>query len=299
LSPPARPLQGVAFAIAAVACFAALDTTTKTITAAVPVVMAMWFRYTFQAAITAATLLPTRGVQLLHTRRPMLQCLRGLLLLVCSGIAYLSLRYMPVGEFTAIVMLTPLAVTLLAAISLGERVSALRWLLVAGGFAGALIVIRPAGDDFSWALLLPLALVGTNAAFQILTSKLARVEDAGTMHFYSGLTGAVAAALALPWFWQPLDTWAVWLVLGLLAVLSTAGHFLLILAYGRAPAATITPYLYFQIAFATLGGWLMFSHVPDGWAFAGLALIAFCGAVGTWLTARESRAAPRPDAPLT
>lgn len=57
----------------------------------------------------------------------------------------------------------------------------------------------------------------------------------------------------------------------------------------RAPASTLTPYLYAQIAFAMLGGWLVFSHVPDGWALMGMALIAVCGAAGAWITVRESR----------
>jgi drug/metabolite transporter (DMT)-like permease len=73
-------------------------------------------------------------------------------------------------------------------------------------------------------------------------------------------------------------------------VAATVGHFLLILGYMRAPAATLTPYLYAQIAFAMVGGWIVFSHVPDGWSMLGMLMIAICGALGAWLTARESRA---------
>jgi drug/metabolite transporter (DMT)-like permease len=69
---------------------------------------------------------------------------------------------------------------------------------------------------------------------------------------------------------------------------------MLILAYQRAPAATLTPYLYSQIGFAMLGGWLVFSHVPDGWSLVGMVTIAICGAGGAWLTLRESRVKPDP-----
>jgi drug/metabolite transporter (DMT)-like permease len=51
----------------------------------------------------------------------------------------------------------------------------------------------------------------------------------------------------------------------------------------------LTPYLYSQIAFAMVGGWLVFEHLPDGWSLIGMALIAACGALGAWLTVRESR----------
>ena len=71
--------------------------------------------------------------------------------------------------------------------------------------------------------------------------------------------------------------------------MGTVGHFFLILAYQRAPASTLTPYLYGQIGFAMLGGWLMFSQVPDATSLVGMLLIAVCGAAGAWLTVRERR----------
>nr|WP_279343749.1 DMT family transporter [Variovorax terrae] len=282
-------MAGIALVVAAVACFATLDTTTKYVSAAVPVLMALWFRYFFQAVATTAVVLPLRGLAVLRTAHPKYQCLRGLLLLLTSLFSFFSLKYMPVGEFTAIVMITPLAITLLAATTLGERVSPLRWLLVAGGFAGTLIIIRPGGSDFNWTLLLPLGLVASNAWFQVLTSKLAQTEDPVTMHFYTGWVGTLVISLALPFVWTPLGSPLLWAALMLMGLMATVGHFLLILAYARAPAATLTPFLYAQIGFAMLGGWLVFSHMPDQWSLLGIALIAVCGAAGGWLTVRESR----------
>ncbi len=276
-------------AIAAVACFAALDTTTKYVSATVPLLMGLWFRYAFQAVATTAAVLPMRGLSVLRTLHPKFQCLRGVLLLTSSLFAFASLKYMPVGEFTAIVMVAPLAITVLAATVLKEKVTPLRWLLVAGGFIGTLIIIRPGGEAFHWASLLPLGLVGTNAWFQVLTSRLARTEDPVTMHLYTGWVGTLIASVALPFVWTSLPHWWLWAGLLFMGLTATVGHFFLILAYQRAPASTLTPYLYTQIAFAMLGGWLVFSHVPDGWSLFGMGTIAVCGAVGAWLTLRESR----------
>lgn len=283
-------LSGIGLLIAAVACFATLDTTTKFVSTGVPILMALWFRYFFQAVATTVVVLPLRGLRALRTAHPKFQCLRGLLLLMSSLFAFLSLKYMPVAEFTAIGAILPLIITLLAATALGERVSALRWSLVVGGFVGTLTIIRPGGEDFSWVLLLPLGMVATNTGFQVLTSKLARTEDPITMHLYTGWVGTLVVSAALPFVWVSLPNWSLWGWLVLMGVAATVGHFLLILAYMRAPAATLTPYLYAQIAFAMLGGWIAFSHVPDRWSLAGMLLIAICGALGAWLTARESRA---------
>jgi drug/metabolite transporter (DMT)-like permease len=284
-------LAGIAMTVGACACFAALDTTTKWVTTAVPLLMALWVRYFFQAAATTALVLPTRGRTVWRTRRLAWQLVRGILLLASSLLAFLSLRYMPVGEFTAIVMITPLAVTVLAATVLKEHVSALRWLLVVGGFAGTLIIIRPGASHFGWSSLLPLALVGSNSAFQVLTSKLAQTEDPVTMHLYTGWTGTLLASFALPFAWTALPDLRLWAALFFMGLTATVGHFLLILAFYRAPAATLTPYLYTQIAFAVLGGLLVFSHVPDHLSLVGMGMIAVCGAAGAWLTARERRAA--------
>jgi drug/metabolite transporter (DMT)-like permease len=79
-----------------------------------------------------------------------------------------------------------------------------------------------------------------------------------------------------------------------MGVLASIGHFLLILAYGRAPAATLTPYMYAQIAFGVVGGWVVFQHLPDQWTFVGMGLIALCGALGAWLTVHENRMAIEP-----
>jgi drug/metabolite transporter (DMT)-like permease len=149
------------------------------------------------------------------------------------------------------------------------------------------VILRPGSAIFSWAILLPLGLVVTNAWFQVLTSRLARTEKPLTIHFYSGWVGALIASIALPFVWQPLPGWNWWALLCLMGFMATVGHFFLILAYQRAPASTLTPYLYAQIAFAMLAGWIMFTQVPDTASLIGMALIAVCGATGAWLTVRE------------
>jgi len=284
-----RILAGIGLVVLSVACFATLDTATKISVTAVPILMGVWFRYAFQAVATSLVLLPRHGMALLRTAHPRYHALRGALLLVTSIFAFFSLRYMPLAEFTSIVLIAPLAVTLMAATVLKEQVSPLRWALVAGGFAGTLVILRPGGGAFSWAMLLPFGLVVTNSCFQVLTSKLAQTENPLTMHFYSGWAGTLIASVALPFVWQSLPSWHWWALLCLMGLMGTIGHFMLILAYQRAPASTLTPYLYAQIAFATLCGWVMFSQVPDAVSLIGMGMIAACGAAGAWLTVRERR----------
>ena len=288
-------LVGALFVLAALACFSGLDTTSKAISM-VPVMMVVWFRYVTQASVTALTELPRRGRSLLVTRHPWLHALRGTLIMSTSVGSFLSLRVMPLGELTAIIMLTPLIMMLISALGFDEKVSHARWILMILTFAGALLVVKPGGGLLSPALVLPLVTLALNTGFHLVTSRLAKVDDVGTMQFYTGCTGAALATLALPFFWAPLGSWTTWALLGLVCLLSTAGHRMLIVGYAKAGVATLTPLLFAQIATSTLLGWVVFAHVPDGWSLVGICVIALGGAACTWLSTRERAPAPGPAA---
>jgi len=280
-------LTGIVCVVAAGICFAILDTITKGVVQVVPILMALWVRYLIQAVFTTLALAPRQGASLWRSRSLGLQLLRGALLVVTTLLAYLSLRYIPVGEFTAIVMVTPLTVTVLSVVLLKERVVPLQWLLVVGGFVGTLVIVRPGGHDFGWAVLFPLACMACNSAFQLLTGRLARVDNASTTHFFSGWVGALLLTLALPLIWTTVASPWLWLLMLTMGVLAATGHFLLAQAYQHAPASTLMPYLYCQVGFAVLAGWVAFSHLPDGWTLSGIGLIVACGAGSAWFTARR------------
>jgi len=292
-----RPGLGIALIVLMASCFASMDSTIRYLGAFLPVLLILWARYSVQALVMAAWLggRAARQGSLagLRAAHPRFQLVRGLLLLATSAMSFYGVQAMPVAEFSAINMLTPVIVTLLAATLLHERVSPLRWALVVGGFAGALIVIRPGSGTFGWAVLFPLAGACFYASFQVLTAKLASLEDPYTTHFYTGLTGALLLSLLLalgpfevmaalraapPWQWG--------LLLGI-GALGTVGHLLLILALGLAPTGVLMPFVYVQIAVAAAIGWLAFDHVPDGYAWLGMAVVSASGASSAWLNVRQ------------
>jgi drug/metabolite transporter (DMT)-like permease len=285
----AARMGGITFMLLALMCFGALDTTSKVMTATVPVGLALLVRFAVQTGLTMAALVPRQGLALFHTERPGLQVLRGLSLVVCNGLAYLSLGHLQVGEFTAVVMLTPLVLTVFAARLLREHVSLSRWVFLAGGFVGVMVVLRPGADLLQPATLLPLTLVGFNTAFQLATSTLAKSDKPATTQVYSGLVGLGVGLLMLPISWVSLP-WTTWGLLLLMSLFGAVGHFMLIMSHTRAPVATLTPFIYLQIVFGAIGGWLVFRHVPDGWALVGIGIIVVCGLLGTGLLQRAWRA---------
>ncbi|HEX2009664.1 MAG TPA: DMT family transporter [Roseateles sp.] len=296
-----RPLLGIALIVLMATCFASMDSTIRYLGGFLPVLLILWLRYSFQAVAMLGWLAiaALRGKpDVFRAAHPRFQAVRGMLLLFTSAMSFYGVQHMPVAEFTAINMLTPVVVTLLAAMVLHEPVSRLRWTLVIGGFAGALIVIRPGSGLFGWAVLFPLAGALSYASFQVLTAKLAALESPYTTHFYTGLTGMLVLSPLIALL--PLDLAAGLRAasagqLGLLALvglLGTVGHLLLILALGLAPTGTLMPFVYVQIAVAAAIGWLAFDHAPDGYAWLGMGVLSACGAASAWLNVRRSQRPP-------
>lgn len=276
-------LQGLLLLIAALACFGFLDAGTQAVGPLVPVAVLVWTRYLAQFLGAVLMQGKQHGLrQMWRCHHPRLQIWRGVLLALLNAVAVLSLMYVPVGEFTAITMLTPAALTLVAVVLYGERISALCWCLIGGGFAGALLVIRPGGEHFEWTLLLPLVTVLIATAWQVVSNQLAKMDDPATTNLWTGFVGVLLCTALVPWFWQTLDL-SIWLQLGVLSILCAVGHLLIIVAHSRVPLAQFAPFLYFQIGFAVLAGWLLLGQRPDLWSVVGIAVIVVCGVSGSRL----------------
>ncbi|HTP72489.1 MAG TPA: DMT family transporter [Burkholderiaceae bacterium] len=297
--PAPRPWLGIGLILAAVSCFASMDTTVRYVgQRGMPVLLILWARYALQAMLSALWIVGSRSGGF-RTTQPRFQALRGTLLLLSSAFTFVALQHLPVPELTSINMLGPVLVTALAGWLLREPVSGLRKLLVVGGLVGALVVIRPGSGLFGWIVLLPICATLSYAAFQLLTSRMTARDNAYTTNFYSGLVGTLlvtpvvlAWGPALPQQLMQLQATDGLLLLAL-GTLGTVGHLLLIRALGMAPASTLMPFLYAQIGIATLIAWLVFGHLPDRWAWLGMAIIAVCGAATAWLNVRSAQRAHR------
>jgi drug/metabolite transporter (DMT)-like permease len=147
---------------------------------------------------------------------------------------------------------------------------------------------------FAWAVWLPLGGALSYACFQVLTRRLASLENPFLTHFWTGLVGSLVLTMALglgPIGLADIEravqpSMLLWLIgIGLAG---TLGHLLLILALGMAPTSTLTPYAYAQIAFAAAIGWWAFGTVPDGWSWIGMGVIAACGACSAWLSIKAT-----------
>ena len=275
--------------------FSSMDAATKYLGSFLSVVLVLWSRYTIQTVIMGVVVFRRRGRSGFRTVHPRFQLLRGLLLVTISGLAFHSMRQMPLAEFTAIIMLSPVLITAGSGWLMKESIERLRWMLVWSGFLGTVIVIRPGSGLFGWVVIIPLVAMVVSSGYSLITSRLAVLENPYTTQFYSG---AVGSMLLLPLlileradllaFISTADSAKAGLLL-LIGILGTAAHLLLIMAFSRAGASSLMPFTYAQIGFAALMSWLFFNHAPDFWAWIGMAMIAASGGATAWLNIRRRR----------
>lgn len=261
--------------LAAVMCFALLDATAKHLSQTFPVPMLVWARYTLHFLLMMLVLAPTMRWRLVTTQRPRMQITRALMLVGTTGFCMAAFRHLPLAETTALLFITPLVVTLLAGPLLHEKIGPLHWAASLCGFAGALLVARPGGALNLTGVLFVLAAAACYSIYQIQTRMLSPTENTLTMLFYTALIGTLSMTLAAPIYWGgPLPNLLEGLMIASLGLYGGTGHYLLITAFRLAPASTLSPLLYAQLIWATLLGWLVFDHWPDGTTLTGMAIIA-------------------------
>lgn len=285
-----RRLVGIGLMIAAFATFALLDASAKYLVASIGTGLVVFARYAFSLVFVALWLAHQGGVPLLATRHLGLQVARGLLLVVSTGTNFFALHYLQLAQTSAIAFSNPLWVCALSPLLLGEKVGARRWLAVIVGFLGVVMIIRPGTAAFHWAMLVSLASALSTAVYQIATRRVGAADRAITSLFYVSLVGTLAAAPLPPLDWVRPEAWHWWL-LPLLGVFGSAGHYMLIQAHRLAPAPVLAPFVYSQIIWMTLIGYLAFADVPDAMTLAGGAVVV---ASGLYVLYRERRASFRP-----
>jgi drug/metabolite transporter (DMT)-like permease len=260
---------------------ASQDALSKTLTALYPVLLVVWLRYLSQSVLMLALFAPRMGLDLVRTQRPWLQLVRGLSLVAITLLFYSALRFIPLGEATAVIFLAPLVVIVLSATWLKEHISRGLWLSVGCGLLGVMLIVRPGGALFTPAILLPLGAAFCFGLYQLLTRRLSATDHPATSNFLSAMVGTLSMSVLLPWHWQT-PTLVDGLLMATLGATAMTGHMLLTYAYRFGSAASLAPFTYVQIVTATLLGVVFFDHTPDLWAILGMTVIILSGAALAW-----------------
>jgi len=252
------------------------------------------------------------GLSLIRTRRLQAHLLRGSLVVCANMCLFLGLAALPIADAIAIFFVSPMAIAVMSVLILGETVGPRRWVAIAIGFAGVLVIVQPGTSAFQVASLLPALSAVLYGSMHMITRRIRETESAATMAFYILATFIIAsaafglvlgdgryAASAHPSLafllraWQPLapEDLAIIVMLGVTGV---TGSILVSQAYRLSEAAFAAPFEYVAMPLAIFWGVTVFGTWPQPNAWAGIALIVLSGLYLLW---RDTNAGTPPPPP--
>ena len=276
---PARtdhPFKGIALILASTVFLGVSDVTAKYLSATLPSIEIAWIRFLTFALIMSPAMMPGSPLFALRTGRLGLHVMRGAALVGSSLFFISGLRYLPIAEASATGFVAPLLVTALSIFFLSEKVGLRRWLATAVGLFGVLIILRPGTSAFHAAAIFPLISAVAWACTLILTRMMSGREHVLTTMTYSAIAGLCILTALVPFVWIT-PTWHDIAFGVFIGIASTAGQWIVVLAFRYADASVLAPFSYTQLLWVSILGFLVFGEVPDIWTVTGAVFIVGSG----------------------
>jgi drug/metabolite transporter (DMT)-like permease len=271
-----RPFKGIALVLASTVFLGTSDVTAKYLSATLPSIEIAWIRFLVFAVIMTPAMMPASPLYALQTNRLGLHLMRGAALLGSSLFFISGLRFLPIAEASATGFVAPLFVTALSIIFLGEKVGLRRWIATGVGLVGVLIILRPGTGAFHPAAFFPLVSALAWACTLIMTRMMSGTERAITTMTYSSIAGLFILSALVPFVWVT-PTWHDIAFGILIGVASTAGQWIVVLAFRYADASVLAPFSYTQLLWVSVLGFFIFGEVPDAYTITGAAFIVASG----------------------
>jgi drug/metabolite transporter (DMT)-like permease len=271
---PDRPLTGIALMLTSMAMYMITDTTAKYLTDEVHPVQIVWSRYIFYAFYLVPVVIWYGVGRAFATNHKVAHVGRSAAMLLSGTCFTISLAHLDLAFAITVAFVSPLFVTALSMIFLGEKVGIRRWSAVLVGFLGVLIVIRPGASFSPWSLL-PMLSAFLWAISLILTRRTGHDHPLPTL-VYTTIVGLIGSSLMVIPFWGPAS-WTAWAMMAAIAGWNLIALTVMIRAFSYAPASTLAPFSYSQMIWSTILGWLVFSHIPDLWTYVGGGIVVASG----------------------
>lgn len=271
-----RPFRGIALILLSTVFLGTSDATSKYLSSTLPSIEIAWIRFLVFVLIMVPAMLPGTPLYALHSRRPGLQLMRAMALLASSLLFISGLRFLPIAEASATSFVSPLFVTALSIFLLGENVGLRRWVATAVGLIGVLIILRPGSSAFHPAAFFPIVSAFAWACTLIMTRMMSGRERTVTTMTWSSVAGLCILSALVPLVWVA-PSWHDVLFGILIGVASTAGQWIVVLAFRYADASVLAPFSYTQLLWVSMLGFLIFGEVPDVWTVSGAAIIVASG----------------------
>ena len=262
--------------VLAMCLMASMDATAKWLVRDYGISQILLVRFSVFLVVALALAWRRGWLATIRSRQPRLQLLRSLVMLAEIYVFVWAFSLLPLADVHAIAAVSPLIAVALAAVLLGEKVGWHRWLAVAAGFAGVLLIMRPGSGVMGPPALIALLAAFLWALLQVLIRRVGLEDSVETTALWSAAVAVIVLVFTAQFQWQTVaeDDWPLLVTVGLLG---SAGHLVLFRALQLAPASMLQPFGYTLVVWATVMGYLLFGDFPDSWTISGIVIVMACG----------------------
>ena len=269
--------RGIIFMSSAMSVFIVNDTLIKIASETMPASQVVGIRGMMASLWIGTVLLastPVRELRWLGEPRLLGRCTLDII----GTFSYLlALFALPIATATAINMSTPIFITVMAVLWLGEGVGWRRWSAVAAGFIGVLLIVRPSPEGLNWWALLAFAATGLHAFRDIYTRRINGAVPSIVITFANALSvGLFGCVMSVIDAWQPMG-WREWGLLGTASLFLAIGYHWVVLAMRAGEASVIGAFRYSGLVWAVIIGWVVWHQIPEPLTWAGMALLVGAG----------------------
>ena len=268
--------KGILFMMAGSILFAIADAMAKLVTQSYPLSQVVWLRSFFGIALISMVIMANGKPRVFKTSRSQIHFVRSIAGLIMTVCVLVGLKYIPLGEVTALVFATPIIVAVYSITMLKEPMSKGMLLAILLGFIGVLIVVRPTPSHFHFAHLVMLGFALSSAFLSISARALLKTESALTLNFYIYPATIVLVAYPAWQDWVTPDLKSLVLLCGV-AFFATLALLSITKAVHFASPARVTPFDYSRIIWTISIGYFFFDELPDKVTWIGIAIIILSG----------------------
>ena len=213
---------------------------------------------------------------------------RGLLVALAQLLFYTALADLELATVSALGQTNAIFIVLIAVIFYGEKVGAWRWSAVIIGFGGAVWIMQPGSNMFTWTAALPIGAAFCYAASMVTLRSFDVSISSAIIYLYSSVAAALGAILLATGTtdFSPIQSISDALLILSMSLCGGFGVVFLMYAFRHAPASVLAPFSYFGILTAFGLGWIVFDELPLDKLFPGVILIILSGLTILW---REER----------
>ena len=210
--------------------------------------------------------------------------LRGLFVAIAQLMFYVAIANLELATVSALGQTTSIFAVLIAIIIYREKVGVWRWGSIILGFIGAILIVRPGSDVFSWTALMPIGAAFFYASSMVTLRSFDKSISSAVLYLYSASSAALCAIIlaTITTDFTQIQSFKDLMLIFSMSICGGFGVIFLMFAFRNAPAAVLAPFSYFGIITAFLFGWLIFDEFPINTLFPGILLIIFAGLTILW-----------------